>query len=251
GDRDAVIVPQRRLDHLSLNLAVHPNVGFGVALASTDRDQRILIREFGKRGVHLDPLVRIDRLHARFEDRRIEGGNAVPDDIADPVADPRVRQPVNPHDISSGCRRNRIGASIPKKVDTCDLRWRNLLPGSRVWPHDRHVAPYGHRAGPDPADQDALAVRLALHLEHFGGERRARVRCFHRRKHRERVEKLRYTGAGYRRAEQNRRHTGPGDLLTKGTRHLLAGERAIRLNEPLEERIVIPGQDIDDVVTYF
>ena len=90
-DRDAVVVGERRLDHLPLNLAVQRDgdlFRFGAGKAGTsapcrlrrayagvvlaDVDQRVLLRQLPERDAQPLRLGRIDRLHHRLERRRRE-----------------------------------------------------------------------------------------------------------------------------------------------------------------------------------
>ena len=211
-DRDAVVVGERRLDHLPLNLAVQrdgdlrPFFRFGAGKAGTsapcrlrrayagvvlaDVDQRVLLRQLPERDAQPLRLGRIDRLHHRLERRRREVVLGAAVRFAEPVPD----------------------LDLPEAPELRDLARVNCVPlhcvsvgkdAERRHPAGVEAVADSKSPGEEPRVGDPIPVRTALDLEDARRERCAAVTRVRREQLGDSPHQVLGAGAGERRAEED------------------------------------------------
>ena len=168
-DGDAVLVRERRLDHLLLHLAVQRDRELVRRLRRADVDQRVLLVELRQRDAKARAVAGIDGLDDRLERRRRE----------------LVRR-------RAGRRRRRSGRRSARREppDLCDRACRRRRPRRRrsrvehrepghlplAFAAEAHAIADAQRSREQPRVRDLLAALAALDLEDAGRERRRRRR---------------------------------------------------------------------------
>ncbi len=231
-DLDAVLLGQRRAEHLLLHLAVQRHGGPALVV-EPGGDQRVLVGQVGECHPQRRPQRGVDRLDRRLEGRRGEVVLLGPQRLAEPVTHPHGVEPVQSADPAGS---DLVGPHPPtalehlQAADLADSAVREVEP-----------LPRPDRATEHPDVGDLLPRRTPLHLEHATGRLARRVGRGGGQQARDAGHQLRDTGSRDGRAREDRMQEPlarlGGDVGEQLVRRTLAA-----LDVRREEPVVVLGK---------
>ena len=189
-DLEAVLVRERRLDHLPLHLAVERDRDLRPRVVLADVDQGVLVGELPERDAQPPAVCVIGRLDDRLEGRRSEVVLDIAARLAEPVADLDLREAPELRDLARLHRVSLDGVAVTEDPD------RGHLAGVEAVAHV-------HCTGEEPRVGDPVALRPAFDLEDAGRERPVAVTRARGQQLRDPFLHLFHAGAGERRAEED------------------------------------------------
>ncbi len=161
-DLEAVLVRERRLDHLPLHLAVERDRDLRPRVVLADVDQRVLLGELPERDAQALAVRGVDRLDDRLERRRSEVMVDVAARLAEPVADLDLREAPELRDLARVHRVPLYGVAVREDADRGHLAGVEAVADASRLPRRAACTRSG---GP----------RVALDLEDAGRERSVAV----------------------------------------------------------------------------
>ncbi|HEV2108738.1 MAG TPA: hypothetical protein VGR16_10790 [Thermomicrobiales bacterium] len=126
----AIIVMERVLDHLLLNLAIETERDTGIPVATPDADQRILLLQLLQRGIEPGLIGWVNRTNHALKRRPLELGNrGFREYLAQHVVNLQPGDAVDTHDVPGMCLTHNLDYTGTIPLDPGDAGFiRGLLP---------------------------------------------------------------------------------------------------------------------------